>query len=111
MQSYTQCQGIFHYRCDGSPADFTCPCYPILPDGDARCIRVTRSAAVCQKHGYPKPREQINVNTAPIDASQVYGSTQRVADELRETDPGICMSHMLHLGAKNERSPLGEVLF
>ena len=91
MQSYTQRQTIFHHtcRCDGSSEDFTCPCYPILPDGDAPCIRVTRSAAVCQEHGYPKPREQINVNTAPIDASQVYGSTERVAEELRETEPGM----------------------
>ena len=29
------------------------------------------------------------MNTAPIDASQVYGSTERVAEELRETEPGM----------------------
>ncbi|XP_028416035.1 lactoperoxidase-like [Dendronephthya gigantea] len=73
--------------CNGSSADFTCPCYPILPNGNAGCIRVTRSAAVCQKHGHFKPREQINVNTAYIDASQIYGSTLRVANGLRERKP------------------------
>ena len=46
-------------------------------------IRVVRSAAVCQGKGYPKTREQINTNTAYVDASQIYGSTKTVADFLR----------------------------
>lgn len=79
---------LCYCRCNGSPEDTTCPCYPILPAAGAACIRVTRSAAVCQEHGYPKTREQINVNTAYIDASQVYGSSKELADNLREKEPG-----------------------
>ena len=76
---------IFFFRCDGSPSDFECPCFPILPlsNGKPPCIRVVRSAAVCQGKGYPKTREQINTNTAYVDASQIYGSTKTVADFLR----------------------------
>ena len=47
------------------------------------------------------------MNTAPIDASQVYGSTERVAEELRETEPGMfaCM-HRLHTVYRSKMSEI-----
>ncbi|XP_028416113.1 peroxidase mlt-7-like [Dendronephthya gigantea] len=93
--------------CNGSSADFMCPCYPILPNGNAGCIRVTRSAAVCQNHGRFKPREQINDNTAYIDASQIYGSRLGDANKLRETKPDNGLLRSLQ-GFDGELLPLDQ---
>ena len=74
------------YRCTGVDEDFEDPCFPILPTPRRdQCIRFIRSAAVCQSKPYDlKPREQINVNTAYLDASMVYGSSERVQTALRD---------------------------
>ncbi|XP_046846471.1 eosinophil peroxidase-like [Xenia sp. Carnegie-2017] len=73
--------------CNGSAADFVDPCFPILPVNNRSCIRMIRSAARCQIDGYRlEPREQINVNTAYIDGSMIYGSTDNLALRLRDTN-------------------------
>ena len=73
------------YRCTGADDDFVDPCFPILPIRERnQCIRFIRSAAVCQDNAYNlKPREQINVNTAFLDASMVYGSSEQVQTAVR----------------------------
>ena len=73
------------YRCTGVDDDFVDPCFPILPIPERnQCIRFIRSAAVCQDNAYSlKPREQINVNTAFLDASMVYGSSEQVQTAVR----------------------------
>lgn len=54
-----------------------------------RCIEFTRSSAACGSgstsvfFGVVQPREQLNQLTAFIDASQVYGSTRDLANNLR----------------------------
>ncbi|XP_054857653.1 myeloperoxidase-like [Eublepharis macularius] len=75
--------------CDKVP-----PCFPIkLPCDDPRivnisCLPFTRAAPVC--NGSFAIRNQINVITAFIDASQVYGNEVRVAQELRNgTSEGL----------------------
>ena len=77
---------ILFFRCTGVEEDFVDPCFPILPIPERdQCIRFIRSAAVCQDNAYDlKPREQINVNTAFLDASMVYGSTERVQTAVRD---------------------------
>ncbi|KAM8977094.1 myeloperoxidase [Pelodytes ibericus] len=64
------------------------PCFPLrIPPNDPRianrsdCIPMFRSSPACVQ-GSPI-REQMNVLTSYIDASQVYGSTNRVASALR----------------------------
>ncbi|XP_046846921.1 eosinophil peroxidase-like [Xenia sp. Carnegie-2017] len=69
--------------CDGSAEDFVDPCFPILPFGQRPCIRLIRSAARCD-FKKATPREQINVNTAYLDASMVYGSSESVQDAVRD---------------------------
>ena len=76
---------FYKLRCDGSLTQSVPPCFPIVPiDKSSRCIRLTRSTAVCQKDPSDiQPREQINVLTAFIDGSQIYGSSERKAKILR----------------------------
>ena len=75
------------FRCDGSRQDFAVPCYTILPKKPFRCIPFSRSATECQiKNGEIVTRQQTNVNTAFIDASQIYGSNSMVAKELRDLE-------------------------
>ncbi|KAM8977060.1 eosinophil peroxidase-like [Pelodytes ibericus] len=82
--SSTFSQGI---NCDISCARDP-PCFPIkIPPNDPRitdrsdCLPLTRSAPACHK-GFPV-REQMNVLTSYIDASQVYGSELPIAVLLR----------------------------
>lgn len=76
--------------------DYSAPCFPIeVPPNDPRirhhrCMEFVRNSAVCGSGATSVllntmlPREQINQLTSYIDASQVYGSTDREARELRE---------------------------
>ncbi|XP_072930563.1 peroxidasin [Epargyreus clarus] len=96
--------------------DYAAPCFPIdVPDNDERitnrrCIDFVRTSAVCGSgmtsvlFGKLQPREQINQLTSYIDASQVYGFEQTVADDLRDlsNDTGL-----LRVGAQfPEKKPL-----
>ncbi|XP_077861561.1 peroxidasin homolog [Saccoglossus kowalevskii] len=81
---------------DGTPCSDICvndpPCFPIpVPDDDPRihdetCTEFIRSSAVCGTGSLEHPREQTNAITSYIDASQVYGSEQDKADNLRAFD-------------------------
>ncbi|XP_028413497.1 lactoperoxidase-like [Dendronephthya gigantea] len=78
-------------RCDGSKGDFVEPCYTILPlEPCYRCIHFSRSATVCPIDGNGRitKRQQINVNTAFVDGSQIYGSDEKLAKSLRDLKNG-----------------------
>ena len=74
------------------------PCFNIpVPDDDPiftgafnrECIPFVRSAPTDQQcEGYVFPREQFNEITSYIDASNVYGSDEGLADELRAFSNG-----------------------
>ena len=74
------------FSCSGSNEDFAVPCYTILPlKPQFDCIHFSRSATECQiRKGRITTRQQINDNTAFIDASQIYGSSCMVEKELRD---------------------------
>ncbi|XP_041357097.1 peroxidasin-like isoform X2 [Gigantopelta aegis] len=88
---------------DGRRCNETCenqsPCFPIpVPNSDLRihsqCLGFARSSATCNSgttsifFNTVSPRQQINVLTSFIDASQIYGSTAREAEHLRELSTG-----------------------
>ncbi|XP_039271938.2 thyroid peroxidase-like [Styela clava] len=91
FQGLTDCKTT----CTNSP-----PCFPIMIPGDdqrirsARCMPFFRSAAVCgtgETSGFFNgllPREQINAVTSFVDASTVYGSTEAMAESLRDRKTG-----------------------
>ncbi|XP_060765513.1 eosinophil peroxidase isoform X2 [Neoarius graeffei] len=75
------------------------PCFPIqiprddprLPSGPNSCLPVFRSAPACGSGygaymfgGVPRVREQINTLTSFLDAGQLYGSEEGLAQELRD---------------------------
>lgn len=73
------------FSCEESPDKlFSPPCYPILPAAGKECIKVVRSAAMCQPEGYPQQRQQFNDVTAVIDASNVYGSSVKGSEIIRD---------------------------
>lgn len=51
-----------------------------------------RSAAMCQREGYPEQRQQINEVTAVIDGNNIYGSSEKITKILRDKRS---MSHTL----------------
>ncbi|CAB4007294.1 peroxidasin homolog, partial [Paramuricea clavata] len=96
--------------CNGSPEDDVEPCFPILPAGGRPCIRLIRSAARCPINGFKLlPREQINVNTAYIDGSMIYGSSESVANAVRDlsSDYGLLQTSGADL-LPIDNSQLGE---
>ncbi|CAL1540332.1 unnamed protein product [Lymnaea stagnalis] len=84
---------------DGRNCNETCentnPCFPIpVPASDPRirehaCLGFTRSSATCNTDSTSlfyktvSPRQQLNVLTAYIDASMIYGSGERMSNTLR----------------------------
>lgn len=76
--------------------DYAAPCFPIdVPNDDPRiknrrCIDFVRTSSVCGSgmtsvlFGKLQAREQINQLTSFIDASQVYGYDQIIANDLRD---------------------------
>ncbi|XP_062399592.1 eosinophil peroxidase-like [Sardina pilchardus] len=91
-------------NCDDS-CERTEPCFPIgIPPNDTRfgrnsdeCIPFFRSAPACgtgntgHVFGAANVREQLNTLTAYIDVGQVYGSEEKLVEELRNltTDSGL----------------------
>lgn len=83
--------------------DNAAPCFPMeVPPGDPRiknrrCIDFIRTSAVCGSGetsvlwGGLTPREQLNQLTSYLDASQVYGYNDAVAQDLRDltTERGL----------------------
>nr|CAB3263936.1 myeloperoxidase [Phallusia mammillata] len=61
---------------------------PMNNMGGIECIELKRSARTVDKNCQNKTREQNNLESAYIDASNVYGSTTSHADALRATEPG-----------------------
>ncbi|KAJ1184869.1 hypothetical protein NDU88_001666 [Pleurodeles waltl] len=91
---------------EGLDCDHTCvkapPCFPLrIPPNDPRisnrsdCIPLFRSAPACNEGS--TVREQINILTSFIDASQVYGSDNPTATRLRN------LTNQLGLLAVNQR--------
>lgn len=93
--------------------ELSTPCFPIeVPLDDrrinrVRCMEFVRSSAVCGSgltsvfFNTVQPREQVNQLTAFIDASNVYGNNERIAQHLREmsTRRGLLRSGVLmHTG-------------
>ncbi|XP_013398080.1 peroxidasin isoform X2 [Lingula anatina] len=105
---------------DGRHCNETCenkaPCFPIpVPANDARihrheCMGVTRSSSMCGTgttsilFNKVVPREQINQITSFIDGSQIYGSSEEEAGDLREFSS---QRGLLRIG---ERMPGGKEL-
>lgn len=97
--------------------EYAAPCYPIeVPLNDPRiknrrCIDLVRSSAICGSgmtsvfFDAIQPREQINQLTSYIDASQVYGYSERFALDLRNLAPS---EGLLRIGVQfpNQKSLL-----
>ncbi|XP_077302328.1 peroxidasin [Arctopsyche grandis] len=94
--------------------DYAAPCFPIdIPQNDPRvsnrrCIDFIRSSSVCGSgmtsvfFNEVQPREQINQLTTFIDASQVYGYDENIAEDLRNltTDDGLLREGVTFPGKK-----------
>lgn len=95
--------------------DYAAPCYPIdIPPGDPRvknrrCIDFIRTSSICGSgmtsvfFDSIQPREQINQLTSYIDASQVYGFSEELADDLRDltSDAGTLRVGITYPGGKS----------
>ena len=55
---------------------------------DGKCLTFRRSLGVCQKGGLT-PRQQLNDLTSYLDGSQIYGSNEKLAKELRTGTNGL----------------------
>lgn len=94
--------------------DYAAPCYPMdVPPGDPRinnrrCIDFIRTSSICGSgmtsvfFDTIQPREQINQLPSFIDASQVYGFSEELADDLRDLtdDRGLLRSGVTYPGRK-----------
>ena len=68
------------------------PTFGLLGSNRGQCLPLTRSVGVCMRphnSSYEIARQQINQLTHYQDASNVYGSTQEVADSLRLFSDGL----------------------
>ncbi len=76
-----------HPECWPIPVPNNDPYFPATNNSNGRphCIAFTRSLPGQQRLG---PREQLNQNTAFVDASMVYGNDICLADKLRENVDG-----------------------
>ncbi|KAF7631143.1 ShKT domain-containing protein [Meloidogyne graminicola] len=53
------------------------------------CLKISRSVPVCGTGNPSRPREQLNENTAFVDGSQIYGSSNRDLQKFRDGRTGM----------------------
>lgn len=84
------------------------PVFGIGTTNNGHCIPFSRSVAVCADPNEPlvnrgfAPREQINVLTAFIDGSMVYGSDEELARRIRKFEGGLLLEGDSQPGKKPE---------
>ena len=103
-------------ECPLESCEVTEECCPIPvvtnPDGDPtfggqECMFFPRSIPSCKfEKGKPHAREQFNALTPYIDASNVYGSSEEVANELREFKGGRLLVGPPHAPGAQPSLPL-----
>lgn len=114
------------FECD---CNFTANCLPIQVHPDdpvfgtnsshmGKCLPFARSIPVCKIDGYNAiPRNQLNQLTSYLDASNVYGSEDKVADNLRLGIAGLLKeggrtrSSKGNLPFQDEKPPMGDIPF
>lgn len=81
-----------HPSCDvsagcGSSSAFKYPCFPIkFTNSGSSCTAFARSIPVCQTTKQRTVREQINILSSYLDASQVYSNDKTIFKSLRTLD-------------------------
>ncbi|RCN37043.1 heme peroxidase [Ancylostoma caninum] len=69
-------------------------CFPIR-GRDGKCVTYSRSMPTPTENCTLGPRQQGNMVSGYLDASQIYGSTQEIADKLRSFKDGLLLLRTL----------------